>query len=155
MLRIGVKPQIIEILMSAERGGTMISFESVIAIAGSGLSGDRYAIAQNRNGDYYQVTLIEIENITQYNSNSLQAYTAADMRRNLVTQGVRLNEFVGKRFLIGDEVMLDGLELCEPCSLLANRTHSSIVKGLLHRGGLRARIVSCGEISVGDSISLS
>ena len=148
-------PSVINILISAERGAEMIAMELISAIADLGLTGDRYSLAQNRKGVGYQVTLIESESIQRYNQDYGQSFSASDMRRNLVTCDVRLNELVGKRFIVGTAVVLEGIEFCEPCALLAKRTHPSIVKGLLHCGGLRARIIFGGAISVGDSISLS
>jgi MOSC domain-containing protein YiiM len=72
-------------------------------------------------------------------------------RRNIVTRGVRLNDLCGKRFRVG-EAVFEGLELCEPCTLLAKRTHREVLRFLRGNGGLRARIVRTGVIRVGDSI---
>jgi MOSC domain-containing protein YiiM len=68
-----------------------------------------------------------------------------------VTQGIRLNDLVGKRFSVGGAV-LEGKRLCEPCSHLAKLTTQSIVSKMAHRAGLRAQIISGGAIAVGDSI---
>ncbi len=130
----------------------MQSILSVEAIANTGLVGDRYVIDLNRNGDDYRVTLIESEEIERYTLEYGKSFSASDMRRNLVTRGVRLNELVGQRFSVGNTVVLEGIEVCEPCSLLACRTDKSIVKDMLHRGGLRARICVGGTISVNDTI---
>lgn len=143
---------ILEVLIAATRCAALQSVPSVEAIADTGLIGDRYVVDQNRKGDDYQVTLIESEEIARYNLEYGKSFSASDMRRNLVTQGVRLTELVGKRFMVGNAVILEGIEICEPCSLLASRTDPAIVKGMLHRGGLRARIAIGGTISVNDTI---
>ena len=49
---------IIEILIASQRGTDINQLNSVKAIAGSGLEGDRYGLPDNRKGDDYQVTLI-------------------------------------------------------------------------------------------------
>ena len=64
---------------------------------------------------------------------------------------VRLNNLVGKRFRIGNVECL-GVELCEPCRHLQKLTRPGIIKDLIHRGGLRADILSGGTISVGDKV---
>ena len=75
-----------------------------------------------------------------------------EARRNLVTRGVPLNHLVGREFTIGD-VKIRGIRLCEPCSHLQALTKRPVIKGLRHRGGLRAQILSEGVIKVGDRVS--
>jgi MOSC domain-containing protein YiiM len=125
---------------------------TVTAIANSGLAGDRYAISANRRGPDYQLTLIEIENIEAFARAVSRPFTPDTPRRNVVTRGVALNELCGKQFRVGD-VVLEGVELCEPCSLFAQRAGREVLKHFLHRGGLRTRIVEGGEIRVGDCIT--
>ena len=72
----------------------------------------------------------------------------------LYLRGVRLNDLVGKWFLVGDVECL-GVELCEPCLHLQQLTRPGIIKDLIHRGGLNADILTDGQISVGDSVSTS
>jgi MOSC domain-containing protein YiiM len=74
-----------------------------------------------------------------------------ESRRNVVTRGIDVNELVGKRFRVGD-VECRGVELCEPCRDLEQMTQPGIIKGLLHRGGLNADILSDGAISIGDAV---
>jgi MOSC domain-containing protein YiiM len=70
----------------------------------------------------------------------------------VVTRGVPLNHLVGKEFSIGD-VRVRGIRLCEPCDHLQKVTGKSVIKSFLHRGGLRAQILSEGIIRVGTTIS--
>ena len=74
-----------------------------------------------------------------------------ETRRNLVTRGVPLNHLVGRQFTIG-EVLLEGVELCEPCGHLEKLTVPGIRKALTHRGGLRARIITGGKLREGNRI---
>jgi MOSC domain-containing protein YiiM len=123
----------------------------VAALADGGLDGDRYADPANRRGPDYQVTLIESENIATFSGMVEVPFTPDMPRRNIVTRGVRLNELCGRRFKVGG-VTLEGLELCEPCSLFAKRTHRDVLKFFPRKGGLRARVVVGGKIHVGDLV---
>ena len=118
--------------------------ETVNAVAGCGLEGDRhYRAGGQRPGN--ALTLIEAEALEDV------GLTGAESRRQVVVRGVRLNDLVGKRFRVGD-VECTGVELCEPCRHLQSLTRPGIMRDLLHRGGLNADIVSSGTISVGDGV---
>ena len=66
-------------------------------------------------------------------------------------RGVRLNNVVGKRFMVAD-VECYGVELCEPCLHLQELTRPGIIQELAHRAGINADILTDGTISVGDQI---
>jgi MOSC domain-containing protein YiiM len=121
----------------------MQSVERVAALADAGLRGDRYTKRQ--------VTFVELENIEAFTQSTGLALTPDMPRRNIVTQGIRLNELCGRRFRIG-EALFEGVELCEPCSVFARRTHREILDFFPQKAGLRARVISAGEIRVGASI---
>ena len=129
--------------MSAQR--------SVEALAEAGLTGDRYSEAKNRRSADYQVTFIELENIEAFTEATGLPLTPDMPRRNIITRGIRLNGLRGKRFVVG-RARFEGLELCEPCRLFAKRTHREVLQFFVGKGGLRARIVSGGEVRVGDAI---
>jgi len=118
--------------------------DSVRAVAGQGLAGDRYFFADEAaSGE--ALTLIEAEALEDV------GLTGAQSRRQVVVRGGGLNDLVGKRFRVGEVVCL-GVELCEPCLHLQSLTRPGIIKDLIHRGGLRADILSGGTISVGDRL---
>jgi MOSC domain-containing protein YiiM len=117
---------------------------SVHAVAGQGLKGDRYFFPDGA-GSGEALTLIEAEALEDV------GLTGAQSRRQVVVRDVRLNDLVGKRFRVGDVECL-GVELCEPCRHLQKLTRPGIIKDLIHRGGLRADILSGGTISVGDKV---
>ena len=129
----------------------MSAQQSVEALADAGLTGDRYSEAKNRRSADYQVTFIELENIEAFAEATGLPLTPDLPRRNIVTRGIRLNGLCGKRFVVG-RARFEGLELCEPCSLFAKRTHREVLRFFVGKGGLRARIVSGGEVRVGDAI---
>jgi MOSC domain-containing protein YiiM len=134
-----------------------VSVNEVLAIPGVGLEGDRYA---KRQGTFYkpepdfELTLIEAEAIEALKRDYQVELAPGEARRNLVTRDVALNHLVGRDFQIGD-VKLHGIRLCEPCSHLQRLTGRPVIKGLLHRGGLRAQILSQGSIRVGDRLRAS
>jgi MOSC domain-containing protein YiiM len=142
------------IYIAPEKARPVQRVERVEALADQGLRGDRYTLAKNRRAPDYQVTLVEIENLEAFTRRTHLALTPEMTRRNIVTRGVRLNDLVGRRFRAG-EALLEGLELCEPCKLLARITHREVLQQLAGRGGLRARIVEGGAIRVGDPVGES
>jgi MOSC domain-containing protein YiiM len=117
---------------------------SVCAVAGQGLKGDRY-FAPDGAGPGEALTLIEAEVLEDV------GLSGPESRRQVVVREVRVNALVGKRFRIG-EVECLGVELCEPCLHLQGLTRPGIIKDLIHRGGLRADILSGGTIAVGDRL---
>jgi len=128
--------------------------EQVRALPGVGLEGDRYALQQgtfSKPLPEYELTLIEAEAIEALKRDYEVELTPGEARRNLVTQGVPLNHLVGREFSVGG-VRVRGIRLCEPCDHLQKLTGRPLIKGLLHRGGLRAQILTEGTIRVGDTI---
>ena len=129
----------------------------VHAIPGKGLVGDRYFSGGGTFSPHpqlpdFEITFIELEKIEAFARDSGLAFTASHTRRNIVTEGVDLNALAGKEFLVGD-VRIRGIRLCEPCNHLARASFPEILQGLVHKGGLRAQILSEGVIHVGDRIT--
>ena len=145
------------ILISAASSGPVEAVELAHAIAGRGLEGDRYAAGQGtfseKPGTGRQVTFIEAEALEDYTAESGEPLTPAEARRNIVTRGVRLNDLAGREFMVG-QVRVLGCRLCEPCTHLERLTGKGVLRGLVHRGGLRAEFLSDGVIRVGDRISI-
>jgi MOSC domain-containing protein YiiM len=124
------------------------------ALAGRGLEGDRYAAKAgsftptNATSRGYDLTLIAAEVLDELVLPRGGTLGYAEARRNVVTRGIDLNGLVGRRFRVGDAVCL-GQRLCEPCSHLERLTANGALRGLIHRGGLRADVLSDGQIVVG------
>ena len=131
------------------------SRESVEAVAGKGLRGDRYFDAEGTFSDATEggneLTLVEREAVAAIERESGIELEPGEHRRNLTTEGVALNHLVGERFRVG-EAVCRGVRLCEPCSHLESLTEEGVVAALTHRGGLRADIEEAGEIRVGDTV---
>lgn len=116
-----------------------------VEVTADGMVGDRYAQARN-------ITLIEVEALDALRSDTGIEVSPAAVRRQVLTRGIRLNDLVGERFTVG-EVECVGEELCEPCNHLQGLTQPGVLRGLVHRAGLRADIVQGGRIAVGDEVS--
>ena len=142
--------KVVKIGISKNKGGKIVSLNDVEAIKGKGLVNERHF--KENNEKRCQITLIEIENINHYNKITGTTIPAINFLRNIVTEGTRLNELVGKEFFIG-LVKLKAHDLCRPCKYLQESLHQkNTVKELLHTGGLRCEILSSGKISVDDQI---
>jgi len=149
--------KLLAIAIAREAKGTMENVDTIEAVAEQGLVGDRYGAGigaaqfQGRRKPENEVTLIAREAIEAANDEFNMTIVHLDTRRNLLTDGVPLNDLVTKTFRVGP-VLLRGLELCEPCGYLERRTYPFIRMALKHRGGLRCCVVEGGEICVGDSV---
>ncbi len=90
--------KVFEIAVSENFKGQMKNLKSVEAIMGKGLIGDRHFKENNNNR--CQITLIEFENIEYFNQISKTSIPPKDFRRNIITQGIKLNEMLNSQFLI-------------------------------------------------------
>lgn len=122
---------------------------------GKGLEGDRYfrgegSFSKNPGGGR-QVTLVASEMLDLLEREHGITLAPAETRRNLLTRGVSLNDLVGKDFQVGG-VRMRGVRLAEPCNHLERLTQAGVLKGLVHRAGLRADILDEGVLHVGDAI---
>ena len=125
---------------------------SIEVLANQGIIGDRHF--KEFNDPYSQLSLIESENIDYYNIKYGLNIPYIDFRRNIITKGIRLNDLVGKKFLVG-EVELEGVDLCRPCRHLCELLdQDNIIKEFLRRGGLRCQILSSSTIEVGHKIKI-
>jgi hypothetical protein len=139
---------VVGLLVSPEAEQPLVRVDSVKAVAGRGLEGDRYFHARGTftgTGRGYQVTLVEETALEDVGLSWEQA------RRNIVTRGIALNSLVGKRFTVGT-VECVGRRLAEPCAHLEKLTRPGILRPLVHRAGLRADILRDGEITLGDAV---
>jgi len=126
--------------------------ESVEVVADKGIVGDRHF--REYNDPYSQLSLIESENINYYNIKYSLNIPYLEFRRNIVTEGIQLNNLIGKRFLVGS-VELEGIDLCRPCRHLSELLNQdNIIKEFLRKGGLRCQILSSSKINVGDVIKI-
>ncbi len=129
----------------------VISVGSARALPGLGLEGDRYAadagtFVSGRPGS--ALTLVDAGVLDEL---SAARGGPVDHRRNVVVRGAPLNALVGRTFTIG-AVACRGRRLCEPCAHLDRLNGGGVLRPLVHRGGLRADILSAGTLRVGDQV---
>src|SRR5215216_6138356 len=95
------------IAIARQAKGPMENIESTEAVAGEGLRGDRYGAGigaaqfKGRRKPENEVTLIAREAIAAANDEFNYTIAHLDTRRNLLTEGVPLNDLVGKTFRVG------------------------------------------------------
>jgi hypothetical protein len=140
---------VVAILIAPAAESPLQRVDSAEALPGRGLAGDRYANGAgtfSAPGRGYELTLVEAEVLDDVELSWEEA------RRNIVTTGISLNALVGKRFHVGP-VECVGRRLAEPCAHLEKLARPGLLRPLVHRGGLRADILSAGTISIGDEIA--
>ena len=149
--------EVVAIHIASAAGVPMQGLASAEAVAGEGLVGDRY---RDKIGFYSptptdpgarELTLIEEESLAAVLRETGVVLGPEEHRRNITTRAVALEPLLGKRFRIG-EVVCEGVQKCPPCKHLEEITGKKVMKPLVHRGGVRARIVEGGWIRVGDPI---
>lgn len=144
--------RVARIFIGAEESGPIQEVEEVEAIAGKGLKGDRYF---DDDGDAHdpsvEVTLFSAEGLAAGRVESGLDIVAEDMRRNLMTEGVTLSDLLGRQFKAG-EVVLEGLKVNPPCAHLQRLADKPLLKPMIEKGGIRARIVNGGTIRAGDEV---
>jgi hypothetical protein len=152
-----VAGEVVAIHIASGAGVPMQGLAAAEASAGEGLMGDRY---RERIGFYSltptdpgarELTLIEEESLEAVLMETGIVLAPQEHRRNITTRAIALDTLLGKRFRIG-EVVCEGVRPCPPCKHLEEITGKKVMKPLVHRGGVRARIVEGGWIRVGDPI---
>ena len=144
--------RVARIFIGPEESGPIQELAAIEAVAGKGLRGDRYFDdGAGEHDPTLEVTLFPAEGLEEGRSESGLDIEAEDMRRNLMTEGVALTDLLGRRFSAG-EVVLEGLEENPPCAHLQRLAGKPLLKPLVGRAGIRARIVTGGTIKTGDEI---
>jgi hypothetical protein len=139
---------VVGLLVAPEAEKPLVRVDSVKAVAGRGLEGDRYFGGRGTfsgTGRGYELTLVEAAALDDVGLSWEQA------RRNVVTRGIALNGLVGRHFTVGT-VECVGRRLAEPCSHLEKLARPGLIRPLVHRAGLRADILGDGEIRLGDGV---
>ena len=140
------------ICIANSSGNKMQEINNIQVIANKGIVNDRYFKDNNDNDT--QITLIESENIDYFNKISGTNFLASDFRRNIITQGIKLNDLIDKKIKVG-EVSMFVHRLCDPCKYLQDLlSQKNLVKNLLNKGGLRCEALTDGNISIQDKITI-
>ena len=142
--------KVIKIGISEKKGKKIFDVNETQAVQGKGLINDRHYRIDNDKK--CQITLIEIENINYYNKIYGTSIPSIDFRRNIITEGIRLNDLVGKEFFVG-KIKVKAHDLCKPCKHLQGLLEKkNIIKEFLLKGGVRCEIMTSGKIFIGDII---
>ncbi len=142
---------VLKLGISSSNNKDIDEVDFIEVLANKGIIGDRHF--NEFNDPYCQLSLIESENIDEYNLKYGLNIPYLNFRRNIVTKGIRLNNLIGKRLKIGN-VEVEGIDLCRPCRHLTEKLNQeNILKEFLRKGGLRCQILSSSKILVGDKIS--
>ena len=146
---------VVEAIFIAGSGSQpMQRVDEVEALAGAGLSGDRYA---QRTGywtgvDECQVTLIEAEALDTITSSTDVRVAEGQHRRNVVVRGIELRGLAGATFTIG-EARFAYDRPRPPCRYIESLTQPGMTRALAaRRGGICVRVVESGVIRVGDEL---
>jgi len=144
--------EVIKIGVTKNHNQEINEVNEISLIADKGIVGDRHF--RDYNDPFNQLSIIESENIDEYNFRNKLNIPHLNFRRNIVTKGIRLNDLVEKRIKIGS-VNLEVIDLCRPCRHLSEKLErNDIIKEFLRKGGIRCQIINNGKISLGDQIKI-
>jgi MOSC domain-containing protein YiiM len=144
---------VVAIYIAEAEGAATFPVDEIKAVPGAGIEGDRTFRPGGDQAPEDEITLIAQEAIDALAREAGIELAPGEHRRNVVTAGVPLNDLVGEEFQVGP-VRLRGIELREPCKYLENLTgRPGLIRGLVHRGGLGAQILTGGTVRVGDPVS--
>jgi MOSC domain-containing protein YiiM len=117
--------------------------------AGWGLEGDRY---YGHRPEYKgQITFFAWETLVAVREKfELPALAAAVFRRNVVIEGFDLNTLIGTQFSLAG-VDFEGVEEARPCHWMNRVVTAGAEDWLRGRGGLRAKILTDGELGTGPA----
>jgi MOSC domain-containing protein YiiM len=114
--------------------------------AGHGIRGDRFF--DYRDSYKGQITFFANEVYTALcEALNVHDKPVSVVRRNVITRGIDLNTLIGTEFEVQD-VRFSGVEECRPCYWMDQAFAPGTEKFLRGRGGLRARILTDGELRV-------
>ena len=144
--------RVIKIGLTKDHNKEIIETSEIDLIAGKGIINDRHF--KDYNDPLNQLSIIEGENIDEYNLKNKLNIPYLNFRRNIVTSGIKLNDLVGKKILVGS-VKLEVLDLCRPCRHLSEKLgRNDIIKEFLRKGGIRCQIMNDGKISLNNKIKI-
>ena len=133
-----------------ERRADMLSVESAVLSTANGLEGDRY---KGRTGQRH-VTLLQEEHLTVIaGCSGRDQVKPEDLRRNLLVRGINLLALKNRIITVGD-IELEITGLCHPCSRMEETLGAGGYNAVRGHGGVTARVLTDGQIRVGDVVAL-
>ena len=127
----------------------LIERERIECVAGKGLLGDRYFDhAEDYKG---QITFFSAEVFEQLCAHfNIREKPAGILRRNVIVSGIDLLSLIGCDFEV-QGVQFRGTQHCAPCEWMDVAFAPGAKEFLKDNAGLRAKILSDGELRVGDA----
>ena len=126
--------------------------ESTVALAGVGLEDDRLGQRGKAELSTRQVTLIQAEHLAVIARLArVDKVDPVGLRRNLVVSGINLLALKNARLQVG-EALLEIVGPCQPCSRMEQAIGPGGYAAMRGHGGMTARILVGGPISVGDTV---
>jgi len=122
---------------------------TVRCVAGRGLEGDRFFA--HEPGHKGQITFFAAEVYDDLCATlGVRDRSPAVFRRNVITCGFDLDALIGAEFTV-QGVRFMGVAECKPCYWMNSVFHPEAEACLQGRGGLRAKILSDGELTLGPA----
>ena len=144
--------EVIKIGVTKNHNQEIIEVNEISLIADKGIVGDRHF--RDYNDPFNQLSIIESQNIDEYNLKYKSNIPYLKFRRNIITKGIKLNDLVEKRIKIGS-IELEVIDLCRPCRHLSEKLNrNDVIKEFLRKGGIRCRIINDGKLYLGDKIKI-
>ncbi|MGB0775525.1 MAG: MOSC domain-containing protein [Akkermansiaceae bacterium] len=122
--------------------------ECIKCVAGRGIEGDRFF---DYKEDYKgQITFFDWAVYQRVRDEIVEGNLhPMAFRRNVLIEGIDLNELIGKKFRLGG-VEFTGSSECSPCYWMDEACGPGTHEFLKGQGGLRARILTDGELVLGQ-----
>ena len=147
------------IIVRPARGADCFYLQQTMAIKGIGLADDRRGLNSHTtvNGSR-QVTLIQAEHIEVIAQLvGLSKLDPALLRRNLLVSGINLLAIKPLfkhhiNYLQVGQVLFEIVGDCDPCSRMETLLGAGGYNAMRGHGGVNAKIVQGGQLSVGDTI---
>ncbi len=143
--------RVVWIGLRPSRGADMTGVGAVDASVDTGLVGDRYAGSSGKR----HATLIQAEHLPVIAGYLRRSSLAPDLlRRNIVIEGINLLALKGRTVSIGSaDFEITGA--CHPCSKMEQVLGAGGYNALRGHGGVTARVVKSGTVSVDDPVRFS
>jgi MOSC domain-containing protein YiiM len=127
----------------------LVEVQEIECVAGHGIRGDRFY--DYRDEYKGQITFFSLEVFERLAGHfELAAKSAGELRRNVIVSGIDLNDLIGEEFSI-QGVRFLGTAHCKPCYWMNHAMAPGAEEFLHGNGGLRAKILTDGVMTVGDA----
>jgi MOSC domain-containing protein YiiM len=147
------------IYIASAAGEPMQSVDSIEAVEGCGLQGDRYFADA---GHWQSIEGCQATLITEHELRSAKHKTTTHIetelengghRRNLVIDGLKTKQLEGKSFRIGNTVFRYEKPR-PPCAYIDQIAGSGMGRALSHNSGICIKVISSGHLTVGDIVTV-